>query len=181
MGKKAVTIDLNPRIFDLMNREIRRNTLEKRLFERMGIILKASKGWNNVDIAAYFNFGTRKARYWRARWLESNDLTTQAHIDNEAVGSFTDKELLDRVTAVLSDAPRSGAPNKFTEAQSIRLQALACEKPETHGLPFETWTHVELSKQAKRMGIDISPSRLGILLKKQITAPQALVLAFSKN
>ncbi|NOY96712.1 MAG: hypothetical protein GXO81_10150 [Chlorobi bacterium] len=48
--------------------------------------------------------------------------------------------------------------------------ALACEPPQDHGLPFTVWTHKELAAQAKKMGIDISSSYYGILLKKRITA-----------
>ena len=72
---------------------------------------------------------------------------------------------------VLSDAPRSGVPRKFTDSQIVRLQALACERPENYGLPFTAWTHVELAKQEKKIGIDISPSRFGVILKKRFTAP----------
>jgi transposase len=80
--------------------------------------------------------------------------------------------LLRGVKSVLSDAPRSGSSCKISIEEKIRLQALACQSPADFGFTFSTWTHVELSKQAEKMGIKISSSHYGRILKKRFTAPQ---------
>ncbi len=168
MGKKAEIIKVSTRVLELLKKEVRRNTLEKRFYERMGIIIKASEGLQNKVVASHFNCEPRKVTYWRNRWQSIVENNTVFETDEQGE-ALSNKQLLVRVMDVFSDSPRSGHPRKFTDKQVVRLQALACEKPEDYGLPFTSWTHVELSNQAKKMGIDISPSRVGIILKKRFT------------
>ena len=78
-------------------------------------------------------------------------------------------EIRYKIKEILTDLPRSGSSSRITNSEKDRLIALACESPQNHGLPFTVWTHKELSAQAKKMGINISSSYYGILLKKRIT------------
>ncbi|MCI5147659.1 MAG: helix-turn-helix domain-containing protein, partial [Candidatus Electrothrix sp. AR3] len=73
----------------------------------------------------------------------------------------------------LNDAPRPGAPDQITAEQWCNIMALACEAPESYGLPFTHWTHKELAKEAVRQEIveTVSPSHLGSVLKKKICSP----------
>lgn len=51
----------------------------------------------------------------------------------------------------LFDAPRSGAPSRFTITQRCQLISIACDEPKHHGLPDATcWTYDQLTAVAAR-------------------------------
>jgi len=54
---------------------------------------------------------------------------------------------------VLGDAPRSGAPARFTPEQVARIIQLACTPPSSLGLPFDRWSIRELTVAIIRKGI----------------------------
>lgn len=167
MGTEAKKIRLSPRVLGLLEHEVNRKQLEKHYYERMQIILKSNEGLKTKDIASILGIDIQKVARWRNRW----DFTLEdslAFEQGEDGNGVSDKKLLEKIKSLLSDHPRPGHPPKLTDSDIVRLQALACEKPEDHGLPFSAWTHIELSKQAKKIGIEISPSWYGIILKKRI-------------
>lgn len=100
---------------------------------------------------------------WRVRWAQWQGRLAAA----EAEGA-SDKELEALVLSALSDAPRSGAPPKFTPEQLTALIALACEKPQDCGLPVSHWTPADLAREAiKRSIVDsISPRHVDRFLKR---------------
>jgi hypothetical protein len=63
--------------------------------------------------------------HWRRRWLQF------AEVPLEEV----------RVAKRLADAPKPGAPSKFTPEQICQIIALACEKPSESGRPVSQWSH----------------------------------------
>ena len=167
MGTEAKKIMLSPRVLGLLEHEVKRKQLEKHFHERMQIVLKVNEGLKTKDIARILGFTVQKVARWRNRWdftLE-NSLAFEQGEDGKGI---SDKKLLEKIKSLLSDQPRPGHPPKLTDSDIVRLQALACEKPEDYGLPFATWTHIELSKQAKKTGIEISPSWYGVILKKRV-------------
>ncbi len=168
MGRKAQKIELSDRLHSLMEREILKHQLERHFYERILIILKSAEGHANKDIANELGCDCRKVSSWRNRWYER--MVKFDIVVDENGEAVSDKVVIDKIKALLSDNPRSGCHPRITENELIRLQALACESPEDYGLPFTVWTHQELSKQAKKLGIEISPSRYGVLLKKQFTS-----------
>ena len=168
MGRKAVDIILSEKIFQLLKQETKKRKLEKHFHDRFNIILLCSKGLQNISIATELGCDNRTVGIWRNRWFErtqGKDLT----IDSDGK-SLSNLDIVKHLKEILSDNYRCGCPPKITEEMWSRLQALACDKPENYGLPFTTWTHIELSKQAKKLGIDICPSHYGVLLKKRITS-----------
>jgi transposase len=72
------------------------------------------------------------------------------------------------LSRVLSDAPRSGSPGKFTAEQLTQLFAVACEDPKESGRPITDWTPRELAAELQKRGIvvAISPSQVRRLLKQ---------------
>jgi len=46
----------------------------------------------------------------------------------------------------LSDAPRAGAPAKFTSEAICQIMALACTDPETLDIPISHWSQSELAR-----------------------------------
>jgi len=167
MGTEAKKIRLSPRVLELLKQEVKRKQQEKHYYERMQIILKCNEGLTTKEIASILGFDVQKVSRWRNRW----DFTLEGSLafeKGEEGKGISDKKLLTKIKSLLSDIPRPGHPPKLTGPDLVRLQALACENPEGYGLPFSAWTHKELSKQANKIGIEISPSWYGTVLKKRI-------------
>jgi len=169
MARKALTIKLEAHIEELLNKLLSKRQVSKQLQERAAIVVLSSQGLTNKEIAAELGFEPRKAALWRNRWLER---TAGFDLTQDGLGKKpSDRQLMSVLEQIFADSPRSGRPDRLSAAEKLRLQALACQSPEEFGLPFSVWTHEELSAQAKRIGIEVSPSHYGKLLKKRFTAP----------
>lgn len=168
MGRKAAPIELSDRVSKLLNQSLSKYQITKQLYERIYIVVHSASGQMNKDIAQELGCGVKKVSLWRRRW---HDRTQGVDITLDEKGdTLSDKKVQERVYDLLSDSLRSGSPPRITEEEIVRLQALACEKPEDYGHAFTVWTHQELSKQAEKLGIKISPSRYGVILKKRVTS-----------
>lgn len=164
MGRKAKAIELSDRVSQLLKESLSKRQISKHIYERIYIVVRSSARQMSKDIAKELGCDGRKVSLWRTRWhhrTKGIDITLDENGER-----LSDKKVMERVHELLSDAPRSGSPARITEQEKIRLQALACENPEDYGHPFTVWTHKELSKQAEKLGIKISPSRYGVILKK---------------
>jgi transposase len=77
------------------------------------------------------------------------------------------------IEAVLTDAPRPGAPGKFTPEQVTLILAVACEPPEKSGRPITHWTVQELTAEVIRRGIvaSISPAQVYRYLREAALQP----------
>lgn len=77
------------------------------------------------------------------------------------------------LTAFLQDAPRCGAPSRYSAEQQCAIMAIALRKPEEFGRPVEEWTHRELADQAACSGIaaTISPRTVGRFLDQADLKP----------
>ncbi len=119
---------------------------------RARIVLAASEGANNSEIARRLGIEADTARLWRRRWLGL------AAVPLTELG----------VAARLADAPRPGGPCRITAAQVCRLTALACEAPAAAGRPISQWSGRELADEAVKRGIvgRLSPRHAGRLLKR---------------
>ncbi|MCI5212446.1 MAG: helix-turn-helix domain-containing protein [Candidatus Electrothrix sp. ATG2] len=105
----------------------------------------------NQEIAKQLGINSCDITRWTRRWI---DLA------------------MEPVRKRLGDAPRPGAPDRITAEQWCHIMALACEPPESFGLPITNWTHKELAKEVVRQGIveNVSSSHLGSVLKKRSAA-----------
>lgn len=164
MGRKAVEINLTDRLVGIMESMLSKRKLEKHFYDRILIIVRSAQGMQNKSIAIELGCDPRKVGIWRNRWSEGTK--TLCLTSDENGKELSDSLVEANIKELLSDKPRSGSPGKITEEVWMRLQSLACQSPKDYELPFTVWTHQELSTQAKRMGISISPSRYGVLLKK---------------
>ena len=119
---------------------------------RARIVLLAGDGWNNLQIARELGVDDETPGKWRRRWLECAEVP----LDDMPV------------TKRLADAPKPGAPPKFTPEQICQIIALACEKPTDCERPISHWSHSELADEIMRGGIvqSISPRHAGRLLKR---------------
>src|SRR5436190_3440980 len=135
-----------------LERLVRAWSTGQQLALRACIVLLAGDGWNNLQIARELGVDDETPGHWRKRWLQF------AEVPLEEVS----------VAKRLADAPKPGAPPKFTPEQVCQIIALACEQPSESGRPISHWSHGELADEIVRRGIvqSISPRHAGRLLKR---------------
>jgi transposase len=135
-----------------LERLVRAWSTGQQLALRARIVLLAGDGWNNLQIARELGVDDETPGHWRRRWLQFRDVPL-AEVS---------------VAKRLADAPKPGAPAKFTPEQVCQIMALACEKPAESDRPISHWSHRELADEIMQRGIveSISPRHAGRLLKR---------------
>ena len=170
MARKAIQISISSKVKALLEKELNRHKIERHYAMRMQIIYHSEKGKTNQQVSQVVGCHENTVRKWRKRWQTNQSILEEFEWGYEQT-QIPQRELKEKIKEILSDIPRIGSPARITETEINRLTTLACESPESYGLPFTGWTHVELSKQAKKMGIIVSPAHLGRILKKRFTSP----------
>lgn len=148
MRKIKYKINLSKTEKERLEKIVKRPTALQKIGKRARIILMADSGeYNNIEIAKYVGIDVGEITKWRKRWIKSKD-----------------KDIEER----LKDRPRSGRPATITAEQWCKIMALACEKPENHGVPITHWSHSSLTIEIIKQGIveSISPTHVGNFLKK---------------
>src|SRR5207237_8082316 len=125
-----------------LERLVRAFTTGQQLALRARIVLLAGDGLNNLQIARELGVDDETPGHWRRRWLQFRDVPL------EEVS----------VAKRLADAPKCGAPAKFTPEQVCQIIALACERPSNSNRPISKWSHRELADAIVRRGIAESMS-----------------------
>jgi transposase len=145
------TVVLSERERAELERLVRAYTTAQQVALRARIVLLAGDGWNNLQIARELGVDDETPGHWRRRWLEFRDVP----LEEVSVANR------------LADAPKPGAPAKFTPEQVCQIIALACERPVDSDRPISQWSHRELADEIVRRGIvvSISPRHAGRLLK----------------
>jgi transposase len=148
-GLKPVSpVQIDERTQKLLERMLRRETLPRRLERRIQIILKAAQGHSNSQIACDLGVDRNTVRLWRARWAAA-----QEQIETAWLEGASDSQMEHLLEQLLADAPRPGAPDKFTPEQRVAIIALSCEPPALSNRPVSHWTPRELANEAVRRGI----------------------------
>lgn len=167
-GRPAPPIPISNRQYEIMEKEISKRSISQQDKIRFEIILRASKGQNNSHVKEELGISLNKVKRWRRRWESVHESlnTYETGFDGEPPKDY---ELLARIREALSDAPRSGTPKRITLSQEKQITALACEKPEKHGVPMSQWNREMLAKTAMKLGIveTISPRYISVILKKE--------------
>jgi len=135
---------------------IRQQKAAQNIVRRAQIILLANGEWkSNDEIVAQLGIHSADVSRWTKRWIERSRET---------------------VIQRLSDLPRCGAPDTFTPEQICRIVALACENPESYGLPISHWTQTELVNEAIKQGIveRMSQSQMCRILQKMDLQPHRM-------
>jgi transposase-like protein len=149
---KAQALELSVEHEQRLSDLVRAHSTPRRLAERARIILLASAGLGVGETAQNLGIWRETAGHWRRRWREADAAAA--------------------VAARLSDAPRRGAPAKFTPEVICQIMALACVDPETLDVPLGQWSQSELARQSVARGIvdSISHGSVGRFLKKRPTS-----------
>lgn len=129
---------------------------------RANIILLSAAGLSNIEISKRVGLESRAVSRWRKRWDNNS-----ANIIEVEINCRKESEFLCFIEGVLSDAPRPGAPPKFTEEQLCQILLVASEKPTDSDIPLSHWSLSSLANELKNRGIveSISTSQLNIFLK----------------
>jgi transposase len=128
---------------------VRAHSTPQKLAERARIILLAAIGIGIDETVQRLGIWRKTAGHWRRRWREAAPSA--------------------EIAARLSDAPRCGAPARFTPEVICQIVALACEDPEALDVPISHWSQSELARQSVARGIvkSISHGSVGRFLKKR--------------
>jgi len=152
MPKRATKVILSEREKEELDQLTKRHRSEQQQAQRARMVMASAQGQSNAQIARELQVNVDTVRLWRNRWvgLQGIDLETLT------------------VAERLQDAPRPGAPPKFTEEQRCQMAAFACETPMRAGRPISQWTGREIADELKKRGIveQISPRHASYLLKK---------------
>lgn len=142
-------------------------TSSVRLAQRAAIVLAAFEGEENQNIAQAIDLDPTAVGLWRRRWVKAWPKLIQIECTETQAAFYR------AIEDVLSDAPRSGNPGKFTPEQITQILALACEPPERSGRPITHWTYKELADEAKKRGIvvSISEAQIGRYLREAELQP----------
>lgn len=171
MRKLAAEIKLSESERQILIDVTKGHSSRKDHIRRAKIVIYCAKGVENSVAARELKENEHLVGKWRKRWA-------QAAIQRDNIQKGLDKSmtLKSQILEILSDAPRSGGPTKFTEEQVCKIYAVATEKPEDSNIPLSHWSLESLAKELVKRGIveSISTTKLNIFLKsKSIKATQS--------
>src|SRR5271166_2260836 len=134
MSGKAAKIMLSEKQHAILHQIIGSTTAPLRLIQRARLIVLAFGGMFNGAISGVIGLRQKQVGMWRRRWKQSFDALL-------AIECRESQAALRRaIEDVLSDAPRSGSPGKFTAEEVTQVLAVACEPVEKSDRPVTEWT-----------------------------------------
>jgi hypothetical protein len=167
MPGTAAKVTITERQQEILHQLSRSHAEPAAVKQRAPIILLAFAGLTNEDIAPHVGLERHQVGLWRRRWADAWPRLVVIECTDSAAA------LKRALVQLLSDAPRSGSPGKFTPEQLALIIAVACEKPEDSGRPVTQWTPAELADEVTRRGLvdAISPSTVRELLRQAELKP----------
>lgn len=170
MPGKAATVIITERQQAILDQFSRSRSEASFLRQRSTLILLAFAGLLNEQIAPQVDLERHQVGIWRARWADAFDRLVLIECLEGATA------LRQAIRELLADAPRPGAPGKFTAEQLAQIFAVACEDPEKSNRPITHWTQAELADEVIKRGIvaSISPRHLGRLLNEADLKPHRI-------
>jgi len=127
-GPKPLDIILTKEEESYLKKLVSSRKIEYRLWVRAKIVLMASKGNGNTEIARVVGCARKTVVKWRNRFIRMR-------------------------LEGLKDLPRSGRPPIFGAKERTQIIALACRTPDTLGLPVTQWSSSLLVDMAVERGI----------------------------
>lgn len=122
---------------------VRSQTASVRLVQRATIVQVASQGKTIAEITAELGCASNVVRKWFKRFSEQG-------------------------LAGLNDAPRSGAPPRYTPENRAQVVAIARTRPSELGLPFSSWTFERLATYLHdALGLQLKKTRIFEILQEE--------------
>jgi hypothetical protein len=170
MPGKATKVTITERQQQILDEFSRSRSEPSFLRQRSTLLLLAFAGLLNEQIAPQVDLERHQVGIWRSRWAAAFDrlILVECLEDTSA--------LRKAIRQLLADAPRPGAPGKFTAEQLAQIFAVACEDPQKSGRPVTHWTHAELTDEVIKRGIvaSLSVRHLGRLLDEADLKPHRI-------
>jgi len=167
MPRLPFSTEISEELLPLFEEAARSRSIKQGVSLRLRAVLLCCQGGGHSSVAQKIGLGVKAVRLWIKRWHESKHFVKISQDDRHSHGF----QLWHKLLAVFHDLPRSGAPARITKEEESRLTALSCQHPEEHGINESSWTHVMLSSIACRLGIKVSPSHYGRILKSNKLKP----------
>ncbi len=121
----------------------RSQTASARLVERAQILQLASEGQSVPQIAQTLSLNEKTVRKWFKRFEQEG-------------------------LAGLEDAPRSGAPSRYTAENKARVLEAARTRPSALGLPYNSWTFERLAAYIReQLGMHMKKTRIFEILQEE--------------
>ena len=151
-GPKPPAISLSEAECQTLEKLVKAHSTEQQIALRARVVMAASRGLNNAQVARELDVSIDMVQKWRDRWLALQPLP------------LTELTVEER----LRDLPRAGKPSAITVDQMCQIIALACEKPEQSERPISQWSGREMADEIMKRGIveQISPRHASRLLKR---------------
>ena len=139
---RSISIDLTTLMTEILQEIIRSRLPGIAVIERARCILLAHGKIKYVEISQAVQLSAKAVGRWVHRFADS--LEALRHVEKTGVRAALTRAIID----CLRDAPRSGAPKKFTPAEVICMISIACEDPEKSNRPVTSWTAREIASEA---------------------------------
>ena len=164
----SVSIILTSSMFEVLEEIACSRSVGIAIVKRAKCVLLASRDTLFVEISRMVGLSAKAVGRWVRRFGES--LEALQHVEQLGV----DAKLRRAIVDCLCDAPRSGAPKKFTAAQVASMISIACEDPEKSGRPVTSWTVQEIADESKSRNVvvSVSKSQLQRFLARVLLRPQ---------
>jgi len=127
-SKSPFKIELDSNTRPVVEERARAYTRPYREVVRARIVLYASQGLDNAEIARRLDTSPQVVHRWRKRFFE------------EGVNG-------------LEDRARSDRPRVFPPSVRVEVKSLACELPATTGVPLSRWSSTELAAELVTTGV----------------------------
>jgi transposase len=167
MSRTAISINLDATEQALLQSILRRRSIPEFQKERVQIVLAASTGLQNKDIAKQYKLEKTLVGIWRKRWGIAHQQWQRSDENLRPTMSET------LALQWLADKPGRGRKDDFTPDQKFKIAALCQEHPEQHGFPVTHWSAERLAQAAIKREIVTTISERTVLriLKKRLLSP----------
>ena len=166
MPGTAAKIRISEKQQIILQEMTRSRTFAACVVQRATIILLGFQGLLNEEIASQVGLNRQQVGVWRQRWRDAWESLCVWECNEP-------HRLREAILDVFSDAPRPGAPAKFTAEQVARIIAVACESPKLSGRPINQWTVRELRDEVivRKIVETISVAQVGRFLQQAALQP----------
>jgi transposase len=160
----------------ILQKLLRKATLDQRLARRIKIIVEASKRGSTIkQVSQIIHQSWHTVKKWVKRWQQARNRLNRLR-KGKPSPHLVAKRVSKTVLQILQDAPRSGRSVLFTVEQFTQIIALACEPPSQSKRPISHWTARELANESEKRRIvsSISPRTVNRLLKEVDLKPHRI-------
>jgi putative transposase len=133
-------VNVLPKQREVLEQLVRTHSTPQQMALCARLILYAADGVGVRESARELNVWP--VRYWRKRWHRATE----------------GQSVPDR----LADAPRSGAPARYTPEEICAVVVMTCEKPSASERPISHWSQREIADEAMRSGLAFRSAQWGV-------------------